>query len=204
MKTLLIVDLQNDFVEGGALPVEGGRAIVPQINELMPHFDVVVASLDYHPEGHVSFASTHGKEVGDAVEKDGVTQLLWPDHCVAGTFGSELVEELQSENVDKFILKGTDVNVDSYSAFFNNDKSSGTGLSEYLKEVGTTELYVCALAADYCVLFSVLDAISEGFDVSLIEDVTPAINVHPNDRAEAIEKMRQAGAHIISSKEILS
>ena len=204
MKTLLIVDLQNDFVEGGALPVTGGRAIVPRINELIPHFDVVVASLDYHPEGHISFASTHGKNVGESVEKDGVVQLLWPDHCVTGSFGSELVEELDSEHIDKFILKGTDVNVDSYSAFFNNDGSSGTGLSEYLKEIGTTELYVCALAADYCVLFSVLDAISEGFNVSLIEDVTPAINVHPNDREEAIEKMREAGAHIITSEEVLA
>lgn len=204
MKTLLIVDLQNDFVEGGALPVEGGRAIVPLINRLMPHFDTVVASLDYHPSGHVSFASTHGKNIGETVEKEGVVQLLWPTHCVAGEFGSELVEELESERVDKFVLKGTEVNVDSYSALYNNNRSSETGLIDYLKEVGTTELYVCGLAADYCVLFSVLDALSEGFDVTLITDATPAINVRPSDGAEAVEKMRAAGAHIITSKEVLS
>lgn len=203
MKTLLIVDLQNDFVEGGALPVEGGRAIVPLINTLIPAFDTVVASLDYHPEGHVSFAESHGKNVGDTVEAEGVTQILWPTHCVAGSFGSELVEELDSEKVDKFILKGTEVNVDSYSALYNNNRSSETGLIDYLKEVGTDELYVCGLAADYCVLFSVLDALSEGFDVSLITDATPAINVNPHDGAEAVEKMRQAGAHIISSEEVL-
>lgn len=204
MKTLLIVDLQNDFVEGGALPVEGGRAIVPLINKLIPEFDTVVASLDYHPDGHVSFAESHGKNVGDTVESEGVSQILWPTHCVAGSFGSELVEELDSEKIDKFVLKGTEVNVDSYSALYNNNRSSETGLINYLKEVGTDELYVCGLAADYCVLFSVLDALSEGFDTTLITDATPAINVSPNDGAEAVEKMRQAGAHIISSEEVLS
>lgn len=204
MKTLLIVDLQNDFVEGGALPVEGGRAIVPLVNKLIPAFDTVVASLDYHPAGHVSFAESHGKKVGDTVESEGVTQILWPTHCVAESFGSELVEELDCEKIDKFVLKGTQVNFDSYSALYNNNRSSETGLIAYLKEVGTTELYVCGLAADYCVLFSVLDALSEGFDVSLITDATPAINVHPDDGANAVEQMREAGAHIITSEEVLS
>lgn len=203
MKTLLIVDLQNDFVEGGALPVTGGRAIVPLINKLMPRFDHVVASLDYHPKGHVSFAESHeGKQVGDVVEVEGVQQYLWPTHCVAEEFGSELVEELECQKVDKFVLKGTDLNIDSYSAFYNNNRSSETGLVGYLKSIGATELYVCGLAADYCVLFSVLDALSEGFDTTLITDATPAINVSPDDGEKAVEKMREAGAHIITSKEV--
>lgn len=204
MKTLLVVDLQNDFVEGGALAIQGGRAIVPLVNKLMPHFDTVVASLDYHPVSHVSFADTFNKQVGETVEHCGTTQLLWPIHCVAETFGSELVEELESERVDKFILKGTEKDIDSYSAFYNNNRSSQTGLVDYLKEIGTTELFVCGLAADYCVLFSVLDALDEGFDVTLITDATPHIDVNPGDGDRAVEKMRAAGAHIITSEEVLA
>jgi nicotinamidase/pyrazinamidase len=202
---LIVVDVQNDFCAGGALAVPDGDAVVPIINRLMAVFDTVVASLDYHPAGHGSFASSHeGAAVGDLVDLAGVEQVLWPDHCVADTFGSELHPDLENDPITTFTVKGTDPHVDSYSVFHDNAKGSDTGLADWLRDRGIRRVVLTGLALDYCVKFSALDAVAEGFEATVIVDATRAVNLSAGDGDAAIEQMRDAGVHIAHAADFVS
>jgi nicotinamidase/pyrazinamidase len=198
MKALIIVDVQNDFIPGGALAVHDGDKIVPIINDLQSKFDFIVATQDWHPEDHGSFAANHqGKRVGEFIDLNGVNQILWPVHCVQGTFGAEFHKDLKKDKWKAVFQKGINPLVDSYSGFFDNNRQGDTGLSSYLKENGVDEIYVCGLATDYCVKFTVLDGISEGFKTYLFSDATKAVNIHPNDYELAIKEMKKAGVSIL-------
>jgi nicotinamidase/pyrazinamidase len=203
MKALIIVDMQNDFMPGGALAVKEGDEIIPIINAVQAKFDCVIATQDWHPINHGSFASNHRNKVpGEFVDLFGVNQILWPEHCIQGTFGAKFHGDLHVDRWKEIFRKGKDATVDSYSGFFDNKKGYSTGLSEYLKNQGIKEIYVCGLATDYCVKFTVLDGISEGFKTFLIEDATKAVELNVGDRLKAVEEMKSAGASIIQSTEI--
>ncbi|WP_374763874.1 bifunctional nicotinamidase/pyrazinamidase [Yunchengibacter salinarum] len=170
MKTLVIVDVQNDFMPGGALAVPDGDAIVPVINRLMGDYDLVVASQDWHPKGHGSFASSHeGRAQFEEIMLHGEPQTLWPDHCVQGSEGARLHKDLDARPIEAIFRKGLDPEVDSYSAFFDNNHARATGLSGYLREKGAMCLDLVGLAGDVCVGFTALDGLREGFDVRLVE-----------------------------------
>ncbi|MGB7347692.1 MAG: bifunctional nicotinamidase/pyrazinamidase [Pirellulaceae bacterium] len=195
MHALLLIDLQNDFLPGGALAVTGGNAVIAVANRLMESFDLVVATQDYHPTDHGSFASQHqGVAVGDVFQLDGLAQVAWPDHCVAGTMGAEFSKNLQTDHIDHVVQKGTDPLVDSYSGFFDNDHRGVTGLHDYLQSKGVTELTVMGLATDYCVKFTVLDALELGYVVNLIVEGCRGVNLNAGDVDAAIAHMQQAGA----------
>ncbi len=196
MHALIIVDIQNDFLPGGALGVAEGDQVVPVINTLQEQFDLVVATKDWHPAGHGSFAETHHKKPGEVIELDGIDQILWPTHCVQNTSGSEFAPGLHRDPIAKVFEKGIDPLIDSYSAFYDNKKRRSTGLAEYLKEQGVGEVTIVGLATDYCVKFTVLDALSEGFKVHVVKDGCRGVNLQPDDTKNAIEEMRQAGAVI--------
>lgn len=199
MKTaLIIVDIQNDFCEGGALAVPHANEIVSVVNELSNSnkFDIVVTTQDYHPLKHGSFASTHNKEVFTLGELSGKPQVMWPDHCVEGTKGAEFHPELDLSNVDKNFPKGQSHNVDSYSGFYDNDKINSTGLSKYLKENDVESVYVVGLALDYCVKYTALDAVSEGFKTYLIHNATRAVNMNEGDDLRAIQELVMSGVWV--------
>ncbi|KXX70134.1 bifunctional nicotinamidase/pyrazinamidase [Flammeovirga sp. SJP92] len=203
MRALLIVDVQNDFVAGGALEVPEGNQIIPTINKISSKFDLVVATKDWHPQEHLSFADNHeGKELGQIIDLNGLPQILWPIHCVQHSEGSEFVSSLDTTNIDAVYKKGTDISIDSYSAFFDNGKRKDTGLNDYLKNKGVTEVYITGLATDYCVKFTALDAISCGFKTFLIEDATKGVNLKPNDVQNAITDMKVSGIRVIHSEEV--
>ena len=186
MKALLLIDVQPDFMPGGALPVAGGDEILPLLNQLQPRFDLVVATQDWHPAGHQSFASSHpGRAAFDQIDLHGLPQVLWPDHCVQGTLGAVLHPALHTSRIEAIFRKGTNPEIDSYSAFFDNGHRKSTGLADYLRGRGITAVYVAGLAADYCVYFSALDALREGFTTFLIEDATRAIDAAGFARAKA-------------------
>ena len=175
---LIVVDVQNDFCPGGALAVGGGHAIVPVINALVPRYEQVVVTQDWHPKGHASFASAHrGHDPFDTMEMPYGTQVLWPDHCVQGTPGAELHPDLEVTSAQLVIRKGWHQNVDSYSAFREADRETLTGLAGYLRERGVEEVHVVGLATDYCVGWTALDAAAAGFRVSVIEDACRAIDL---------------------------
>ncbi len=177
MNALLLIDVQNDFVPGGALAVPGGDAIIEKLNELQPRFSLVVASQDWHPAGHRSFASAHpGHAAFTETEWQGLPQMLWPDHCVQGTPGAELHPALNTSRVEAIFRKGTDPDIDSYSAFFDNGHRKATGLGAYLRGRDVTRVYIAGLAADYCVYFTAKDALAEGFEAVVLEDATRAIS----------------------------
>ncbi len=199
MNCLLLVDLQNDFMPGGALAVPQGNEVIGAANRLAPVFDYVVASQDWHPSDHRSFASQHpGREAGDVIQLAGIEQVLWPDHCVQGTFGSEFHADLDRGRVDAVFRKGTDPQLDSYSAFFDNARRRSTGLGEHLAARGLKELWLLGLASDYCVKFSALDAIAAGLRTRVIEEGCRGIDLSPGDVARAWEEMRAAGVEIVS------
>jgi len=205
MKALILVDLQNDFVPGGALPVPQGDEIVPIINQLQPLFDLVLATQDWHPHNHCSFAANHpGKQPGDIVQLNGLPQILWPEHCVQHTKGADFLLGLKTDRIQKVFQKGTDPAIDSYSGFFDNGHLKATGLGNYLKEKGVDEVYVAGLATDYCVKFTALDAIALGFKTFLIEDASRGVELKPGDTKAAIETMRQAGVRLIQSSVMLA
>ena len=148
MKALIIVDLQNDFCPGGSLPVKEGRDIAALINRIQKSFDLVIATQDWHPRDHLSFASNHNKKPGEVIDLDGLKQVLWPDHCIQRSNGAKFIEEFDQKNVDRVFQKGTDKRIDSYSAFFDNAHKKATGLGDYLKEKGIKEVYLTGLATD--------------------------------------------------------
>ncbi|MCL5098665.1 MAG: bifunctional nicotinamidase/pyrazinamidase [Candidatus Omnitrophica bacterium] len=196
---LIIVDVQNDFVPGGALAVRGGDEVIPVVNRQKSRFDLLVATQDWHPPDHGSFASNHpGKKVGDVIDLNGLAQVLWPDHCVQGTPGAELVPTLDRRAIARVFQKGTDPALDSYSAFFDNGHRKATGLGDYLKEQGVTDVYVCGLATDYCVKFTALDSQKLGFHTHLLIEACRGINLEPGDVARAIDQMEETGVLIVS------
>ncbi|WP_218598072.1 bifunctional nicotinamidase/pyrazinamidase [Polaribacter sp. NJDZ03] len=199
MKTLLIIDVQNDFMPTGSLPVPNGDKIVSIINDIQPKFDLVIATQDWHPEDHISFASNHkGLSNFDEIKIKGQPQTLWPNHCVQGSKGAELHPKLNTLQCETIFRKGTDKKIDSYSAFYDNGHLKSTGLAGYLKEKGTTQLFMCGLAADICVYYSIRDAVKEGFDCYFIEDASEALD---NEGFKKIKKdMIDMGVRIISSK----
>lgn len=203
MRALLLVDLQNDFMPGGALPVNEGEAIIPIVNELLDHsFDLVIATKDWHPADHGSFADNNYKQVGEHTLLGGADQILWPRHCVQGTWGSEFAAGWDTTKVDKVIYKGTESTIDSYSTFFDNKHQRSTGLENFLREQGIHELFIAGLATDYCVKYSVLDALTLGFKVYVILEACRGVNLQPNDSQQAIKRMQRAGAEFISFKDL--
>jgi nicotinamidase/pyrazinamidase len=203
MTALLLVDLQNDFMPGGALEVKEGDQVLPIVNALleMP-FQVVIASKDWHPQDHISFASTTGKKVGDTVEVEGNSQILWPDHCIQGTKGAKFYPGWDVSKVNAVFLKGVEVNVDSYSIFFDNCHARDTGLEEYLKKKGIHTVYIAGLATDYCVKYSALDAKQLGFHVNVVLDGCKGVGLYPEDVIKAVEEMKGAGVRIRHLEEL--
>jgi len=200
---LLIVDVQNDFLPGGALAVKEGDLVVPVINRLQTRFKHVIATQDFHPADHGSFAANHqGKNVGEFVELAGLTQILWPVHCVQGTEGAEFHPNLNQRQWEAVFQKGKNREVDSYSGFFDNAKRGDTGLGEYLKSLGIQRIFVCGLALDYCVRFTALDASDLGFETFVISDATRAVNIGAEDGAKALEEMQQRGIKILTTKDL--
>ena len=203
MRALVLVDIQNDFVPGGALPVREGDRVVPVANELMRRFKLVVATQDWHPPDHASFAANHpGKKVGEMIELGGLPQVLWPVHCVQGTRGAEFVAELDVSRVTQVFRKGTDPEIDSYSGFYDNGWRRATGMGDWLKERGVRELFVMGLATDYCVKFTALDGRRLGFEVSLVEEGCRGVELRPGDVTKALEEMRAAGVSVVGKKEV--
>jgi len=197
MKALLLIDLQNDFMPGGALPVPAGDEIIEPINKWMERFQggLIIASQDWHPKDHVSFAANHsGKMVGDTVVIEGVSQILWPIHCVQYSWGAELVSSLHKGLISSTFYKGTDRSIDSYSAFFDNAKKRKTGLEDHLHMHKVDELFVAGVATDYCVQYSVLDALSLGFKVTVITSCCRGINAQRGDVEKALASMKEKGA----------
>ena len=201
-KALIIVDMQNDFLSKGTLEVKHGDEIIPLINQLQEKFDTVVLTRDWHPINHCSFASTHNLKPFEEVFIGGVKQVLWPIHCVENTFGSQFSEKLNQKKISKIISKGIDAGVDSYSTFYDNLKKRNTGLEAYLKENDIKKLYFCGLTTEYCVRYSVIDAVELGYEVYVFEDAIRPVNLKPSDSDKAIFAMKQMGAHFITSKDI--
>ncbi len=205
MDALLIVDVQNDFLPGGNLAVPGGDQIIPVINNLQMKFQLIVASRDWHPPNHGSFASNHeGKKVGDIIKLNGLDQILWPDHCIQGSPGAELSPLLNQNFIQRIIFKGTDPKVDSYSAFFDNGHKIQTDLHGYLQKKEVKRLFISGLAADVCVYFTVKDALNLGYETFLITDATKGVNMKENDTTKAMEDMESRGATLITSDQIQS
>jgi nicotinamidase/pyrazinamidase len=190
---LIVVDMQNDFCEGGALAVAGGNAIVPAVNRLIARHDHVILTQDWHPPGHASFASAwRDAQPFQTAQFPYGPQTLWPDHCVQGTRGAEFHAELNTTKAQMVVRKGFHPGIDSYSAFRENDRMTRTGLDGYLKARGFTRLVFCGLALDYCVAWSAIDARQAGFDVAVVLEASAAIDLEGSKRQKTIE-MRQAG-----------
>lgn len=177
MKALVIVDLQYDFLPGGALEVTQGDEIIPLVNTIQHQYDLIVATQDWHPSNHKSFASQHsGREIFESIDLNGLQQTLWPDHCVQGSHGASLTEELDQHRVEAVFRKGLDPEIDSYSGFFDNGKRRNTGLHGYLQDRNITEVHVCGLAADFCVYYTALDALDLGYRTAIVTKATKAID----------------------------
>ena len=200
---LLVVDLQNDFIPGGALAVKEGDLVVPVINEIQRKFNYVIATQDFHPADHGSFAANHpGKNAGEFIELAGLTQILWPVHCVQGTTGADFHSDLNQSQWLGIFQKGKNKEVDSYSGFYDNARLGDTGLGDYLKSLGVERVFVCGLALDYCVKFTAMDAVELGFETVVIADATRAVNLSPEDGAKALAEMEQKGIKILTSKDV--
>lgn len=203
-KALLLIDIQNDFLPGGNLAVPGGDAIIPAANKAMNAFDLVVASQDKHPADHLSFASQHQEKIpGEMISLNSLDQILWPDHCVQGTKGAELAHSLNAEKINRVFDKGTDREIDSYSSFFDNGHVKATGLETYLRDNNVNEITITGLATDYCVKFTVLDALELGFTVNIIQEGVRGVDLNKGDSEKAMEEMITAGAKVISINDIV-
>jgi nicotinamidase/pyrazinamidase len=200
MRALLVVDVQRDFLPSGSLAVAGGDGILPIINRIMPRFDLIVATRDWHPPDHGSFADNHpGKSPGDVVELNGLEQVLWPAHCVQHTSGAAFAESLQTERFARVFDKGTDPGVDSYSGFFDNARRRETGLRVFLQSRNVHEVFIAGLATDVCVKATALDAAQLGFATTVIEDACRAVDLKPGDGARAMASIRDAGVELAAS-----
>jgi nicotinamidase/pyrazinamidase len=200
MRALILVDLQNDFCPGGALAVANGDETIAIANRLLPHFATAVATQDWHPANHGSFAANHpGKQPYEMIDLHGLMQVLWPVHCVQDTPGAELRGDLDRSRITEVFLKGTDPAIDSYSGFFDNGKRKATGLAEWLRSRWVQQVYVMGLATDYCVRATAMDARSLGFDVWVVQDGCRAVEVKPGDGERALAELRGAGCAIVES-----
>lgn len=201
MRTLILVDVQNDFMPDGSLAVPQADRIIPVINSILEHFDLIVATQDWHPQNHKSFASNHrNKKPFDIINLHGIEQILWPDHCIQGSSGADFHPDLQTNKIAAVFRKGMDSEIDSYSGFYDNGHKISTGLSGYLKEKGVTEVHFCGLATDICVFHTVRDSIGEGFLSVLIEDASQPLDV--NDFAVKKNDLIKLGARIINSNDL--
>ena len=193
---LIIIDMQNDFCPGGALAVKGGENIVEPINRAQEEFDTIILTQDWHPKEHSSFATNHNAEAYSNIEMDYGSQILWPNHCIQGSEGANFHRNLNTNKGDLILRKGCNPKIDSYSAFFENDKNTTTGLEGYLIKKEIRQLYLCGLAFDYCVFYSALDGIKLGFDVFVFQDLTKAIDLN-NSKEIAKETMTDKGIKLI-------
>jgi nicotinamidase/pyrazinamidase len=190
---LVVIDVQNDFCPGGALAVADGDAVVPLVNQLIAQFAHTVLTQDWHPPGHQSFASAHpGQAPFATIDMPYGAQTLWPDHCVQGTPGAEFHRGLQTRPAELVVRKGFRPAIDSYSAFFENDRATPTGLGGYLRERGLRRVFLCGLATDYCVAYSALDARRQGFEATVLLPACRAIDLN-GSLADALARMREAG-----------
>ncbi len=194
---LIIIDMQNDFCDGGALAVKDGEKLVEPINSAQEKFDTIILTQDWHPEEHSSFASNNSAEVYSNIEMDYGSQILWPDHCIQGSIGANFHKDLNTNNSNLILRKGCNPKIDSYSAFIENDKSTTTGLEGYLVKKEIKRLYLCGLAFDYCVFYSALDGINLGFDVFVFQDLTKAINLNNSEKL-ARKTMIEKGIKLIN------
>jgi nicotinamidase/pyrazinamidase len=193
-KAFIIVDVQNDFLPGGALAVPGGDAVIPVINARQAQFDLVLATQDWHPPGHGSFASAHpGRKPGEVILLNGLTQILWPDHCVQGTHGAAFGPGLDTTRVSRIFHKGTDPGVDSYSGLFDNGHRKDTGLADFLRDERVTDVYIAGLATDYCVKFTALDAVHLGYRTHVIKAACRGVNLGATDVEQAYACLQGAG-----------
>lgn len=203
MRALLLVDIQNDFMPGGALPVPQGDLILPNVRQLLAlPFEIKVATKDWHPKGHESFADTHLRQPGEVMKIEGIDQVLWPVHCVQDTGGSQFALGWDVSLIDKVVLKGTHQKVDSYSTFFDNARRRETGLELYLRDQGVKELYIAGLATDYCVLYSAMDALDLGFATYVVTDACRGIDLHPGDVDKALQQIRECGGHLVTTEQV--
>jgi nicotinamidase/pyrazinamidase len=203
MKALIIVDLQNDFLPSGALPVPHGDEVVPLANELQRRFDLVVATQDWHPPDHGSFAASHkGKKPGNRIILDGIEQILWPVHCVQNTYGAEFASSFDTSRIAHVFHKGTERNIDSYSTFFDNAHRRHTGLAHYLEKRGIKDIYLMGLALDYCVKYSALDARHLELNTNIIVDGCRGIELEPGDIGRALDEMKRVGAVLLKSSDL--
>lgn len=197
MKALLLIDIQNDFLPTGTLPVPRGDEVVAVANRYMPGFEIVVASQDWHPASHGSFAANHpGKKPGQMIDLGGMPQMLWPVHCVQETPGAEFAPGLDRARITHVTRKGMDAGIDSYSVFFDNGHKRATDLHAYLQSRGVKQLAIMGLATDYCVKFTALDARQLGYEVNLILEGCRGVNLNPGDVDAAIDEMRRAGVAV--------
>jgi nicotinamidase/pyrazinamidase len=198
---LIVIDLQNDFCTGGALAVERGELVAGPINALLPRFDHVVLTQDWHPKNHVSFASSWpGRTVYDTVEADGIPQILWPDHCIQGSVGADFLGGFHAEKASLILRKGSHERLDSYSCFFENDRKTPTGLDGWLRNLGIHQIFLGGLATDFCVLFSALDGLVLGYKVFVLEDAVLGVDIPPGGVARATTAMRRKGAVFLESE----
>jgi len=203
MKALIIVDLQNDFLPGGALPVPRGDEVVPLANELQRKFDLVLATKDWHPPDHDSFAANHpGKKPGDRIILAGIEQILWSVHCVQNTYGAEFAAAFNTSRIAHVFHKGIERNIDSYSTFFDNAHRRHTGLADYLKKRSIKDIYLMGLALDYCVKYSALDARHLGLHTHVILDGCRGIELQSGDIDRALDEMKRVGATILKSADL--
>src|SRR5437879_8388572 len=203
MKALIIVDLQNDFLPGGALPVPHSDEVIQLANETQSYFDVVLATQDWHPPNHGSFAANHpGKKPGDCIILDGIEQILWPVHCVQNTHGAEFAAAFDTGRIAHVFHKGIDPKIDSYSTFFDNVHRRHTGLAHFLEQRGVKDIYLMGLALDYCVKYSTLDARHLGLNTHVILDGCRGIALEPVDIDRALDEMKGAGAILLKSAEL--
>jgi nicotinamidase/pyrazinamidase len=203
MNALIIVDLQNDFLPGGALAVPHGDEVIPVVKKLQRRFNLLLATQDWHPPNHGSFATNHpGKKPGDRIMLDGIEQILWPVHCVQNTHGADFARSFDTSRIAHVFHKGIDPLIDSYSTFFDNAHRRRTGLGEYLKERSINDIYLLGLALDYCVKYSALDARQLGFNTHIILDGCRGIGLDPGDLDRAIDEMKRAGAILLQSRDL--
>lgn len=204
MKALIIVDVQNDFLPGGALAVPHGDEVIEPINRLSAAFPILVATQDWHPADHASFAANHpGKEPGDVIMLDDVEQRLWPVHCVQNTPGADFHVDLEHIRAAHVVRKGTDPEVDSYSGFFDNHRRRSTGLDGLLRQQGVSKVYIAGLATDYCVKYTALDAVQLGFKTYVIPEACRGVNLQPSDSDDALQEMQAAGVELLSVDEAI-
>lgn len=201
MKVLILIDIQNDFLPSGSLPITDGDLVIPVVNNLQSLFELVVATQDWHPAHHQSFASQHsGKQVFEVIDLLGLPQTLWPDHCVQGSLGAELAPALHTNRIEAIFRKGMDAEIDSYSAFYDNGHQKNTGLAGYMKSKKVNKVYLAGLAGDICVYYSALDSLQENFETYIIEDATRPVN--PLHFREAMKTFTAKGGHVIQSQDL--